>query len=147
MLAFFIGQFFTLFKKDPSFKAGVEEKQWLEKIKHIFDSLFTMNKELVHEAKEYFDNNALQKHLDEGANRVKTEVQALKLLLIGYQEAIKKWDTQIVVDDIQARFNHLLETAQLVKGRLDSEFDLDAKILELKKLFSSLRVKQSKKTV
>jgi hypothetical protein len=141
-LAFLVGEFFTLFKKDKQFKQWVIEKTGLEKIQHIVEWLLNFNKELVEDAKEHFDTEALETHLQQWVSRVEHEYAEL----VEQLEPLKvKWGTitHEFLAQLQQRFETFSHTALLVKEKISS-FDVEEKIQEMKKIFENL-AKQIKK--
>jgi len=141
-IAFLVGEFFTLFKKDKKFKQGVVEKDWLEKVKHIFEGLFDFNKQLVGDAKEHFDMQALETHLQKWVAWVEEEYLNLSQ---EFQSLKWKWTevTNEFISQLQQRFDQFTHTALLIKDQI-SAFDVQEKIQELKKTFEGL-AKQAKK--
>lgn len=135
-LALLLGEFLTLFKKDPAFKQWVLEKKGFEKVKHVFDGLFDFNKQLVEEVKEQFDTQALEKHLHEWVAWVEREYGSLVEEL---QPLKVKWATvthELLVQ-LQARFDAFSHTALLIKDQI-STFNVQEKIAELKKTLENL---------
>ena len=141
-VAFLVWEFFTLFKKDPKFKQGVIEKDGVDKIKHIFDWLLDFNKKLVEDAKEHFDTQALEEHLNQWVLWVEHEYASLSEEVNSLKE---QWAivTQEVVLVLQERFAIFTRTALLIKDQI-ANFDIEKKIQELKKILESL-AKQAKK--
>ncbi len=136
VVAFLAWEFLTLIKKDQSFKQWVVEKTWREKAKHILDWLFHFNKQIVEDVKEHFDTNALQDHIQKWAVFVETELQNLQK-----EMSAIKWKKNIITEELittfQDRFAEIQETALLIKESI-TEFPLEEKINELKKLLESL---------
>jgi hypothetical protein len=120
----------------------VIEKDGLDKIKHIFEWLLDFNKRLVEDAKEHFDTQALEEHLNQWVLWVEKEYTYL------LQESFllkEKWETltQEVIAELQERFAVFTRTALLIKDQI-VDFDIEKKIQELKKILESL-AKQAKK--
>lgn len=141
-IAFFLGQFLTLFKKDSRFKKWVIEKNWFEKVKHILDGLLDFNKELVDDAREHFDTQALEEHVHKWVVWVEEEHQRL---LQEFETLKTKWTvvTSQLIWELQHRFDAFTHTALLVKEQITA-FNVQEKIQELKKILESL-AKQAKK--
>ncbi len=50
IVAFLVGELVAIAHKDKQFKKTLQNKQWLDRRKYIFESLFNFNKELVQKA-------------------------------------------------------------------------------------------------
>ena len=146
IIAFFVGQFLALSKKDPAFKKQIARKQWRDKITFILDSIFNFNKELVHDTTEYFDAETLQTKIDQWSAWVKEEYDHLKWVILTYADSTKD-QIEDIRDKLQTRFEHLMEAGSAAKDDLEEEFHREEKIKELKKLLADLDKKfiQSKK--
>lgn len=141
-IAFLVGEFLTLFKKDESFKKGVVEKTWSEKIQHIFDGLLHFNKELVKDTQGFFDTQALETHLQQWVTRVEQEYKQL----LAQIEPLKKSSTAIThefLEDIYLRFDAFSHTALLIKDKITA-FDVEKKIQERKKILETVAKKVQK---
>lgn len=140
VVAFLIGEFFTLLKKDKQFKKWVIEKEGVEKVTHIFQWLFTFNKQLVEDARDQFDAHAFQENLHQGVDRVQKEYAALRDEFAALKAT--GFPSEAVREALQKRFDAFSETALLIKEHISS-FDAKSVLEEFKKVFESL-AKQSK---
>ena len=140
IVAFLAGELVTLVKKDSNFQKGIKHTSGWEKIKYVLDSLFHFNKEIAQDVQQQIDFQQLKTQLNEWVDRVKVEYTALEKQL---KELISDW-TAIggkIVTELTNRFQHLQESTEIVKQDLSSDFPLEKKMAELKKLIEDLAKK------
>lgn len=140
IIAFLAGELITLTKKDRTFRQGIKRASGREKITYVFDTLFNFNKELVKDVQEQVDFEQLKARLDQGVARVQQEYASL-------QEQLKELITtgnaagEEIVTQLKERFSRLQESAEMIKQEFSSDFSLDKKMAELKKLIEDLAKK------
>lgn len=142
--AFVAWQTAILWKKDTSFKKGIEEKQWLDKLWFIFERLFHFNQELFTDTKETLKRLDIDSELTKAKDLVTTESKRLKSFLdtkTTEVESMSKSKASDVVTEAEKRYNALYAYVHGYANDMIEKYSLQAKLDEVKTTYDILKKK------
>lgn len=131
ILAFFFGQFLTLWHKDRTFKNKVQAASGWEKLGVAFQWLFNFNKRLVVEAK----NTDVQLRFNELRDFVLSEKDRLHADILELKEklpGLAREKASLVLQDLQEDVEELKQRLLSFTHEIDEKYQLTALVEKLK---------------
>lgn len=144
VLAFLAGEVAMLWKKDPSFKAGLEEKEGLDKVGFVFQRLLDFNQELFIDTKEVLKRLDIEAEWLKARDLVVAEADTLKSFLVSKEwelETLGKEKAQQVVAEGHKRYEALKHYVEWYAKGMVKQYHLQEKLDEVKVTYDLLKEK------
>lgn len=142
--AFIAGEIAMLWKKDSSFKQGIEEKKGLDKVWFIFERLFHFNQELFTDTKQTLKNLDIDSELTKAKSLIESEALKLKLFLQQKEwevQSVSKTKATQVLNEAEKRYNALYTYVHGFANDMIAKYHLEEKLNEVKETYEILKKK------
>lgn len=142
IFAVLLGEFLVLVHKDKKFKTTVKKKKGWEKVKYICNSLFQLNKDLVDRAQQEIQDLDIQENIAVWKEKAEEEYDILVKKISDIENKIASYtekDIAIIVKELKTTYTQLLSKVKKIAEELDEKYDLEKKVVAIKKQITTLQ--------